>query len=80
MNTLNFPLNLQKVNVKPNWFDTLNEALAAENLLESFPFGANIGYGENFRYDINDDTKNGRHVSIFRNSNGRYERPVHYAR
>lgn len=63
-----------------NWFETLNAALESEGLLESFPFGANISYGETYRYTFDDKSKHGRQVSITRSSDGRYERPVHYRR
>ncbi len=67
--------------MKPNWFNTLNEALESEGLLNSWDmsFGA-IGYGENFRYNWDDGTKWGRHISIYRENDGRYERPIHYSR
>jgi hypothetical protein len=58
---------------KQNWFNTLNEALNSENLIELWPFGRNISYGENVRIVVED-----RLISIFRNDNGMYERPVHY--
>lgn len=59
---------------KQNWFDTLNQALESENLTELWPFGLNIGYGETARFvtDCN------RLISVFRETDGRYERPVHY--
>lgn len=58
-----------------NWFETLNAALDAEDLIETWQSNfAGIAYGENFRYDTED-----RHISIFRNTDGRYERPVHYS-
>lgn len=65
---------------KQNYFESLNQSLESENLLDSFPLGANISYGETFSYDFDDGSKHGHHVSIFRDSDGRYERPVHYAR
>lgn len=56
-----------------NWFDTLNEALDSEGLLEMWPLGLNINY---------DTTQGlasgGRYISITRDSAGRYERPIHY--
>jgi hypothetical protein len=69
----------QLVTAKQNWFPTLNAALESEGLTDSFPFGENISYGETRRYSADDGSKNGRQVSITRNSNGLYERPVHYA-
>jgi hypothetical protein len=56
-----------------NWFDTLNEALDSEALLDMWPLGVNINY---------DETKGlaagGRYITITRDNQGRYERPVHY--
>jgi hypothetical protein len=61
--------------VKRNWFDTLNQALESENLVDSYPLGLNIGYGEHVLYTTDD----GEHVTIYRESDGRYERPIHYS-
>lgn len=58
---------------KQNWFSTLNEALAAEGLVELWLLGTNIAYGETV-----DVTVEGRYISIYRDQDGRYERPVHY--
>tara|TARA_B100000749_G_scaffold142634_1_gene109462 strand:+ start:660 stop:887 length:228 start_codon:yes stop_codon:yes gene_type:complete len=66
--------------VKQNWFETLNASLDSEGLVDSFPLGANISYGETYRYSFDDGSKHGRQVSISRGSDGRYERPVHYPR
>lgn len=64
-----------------NWFDTLNEALSAEGLLESWDCAwPGIAYGENRSWTWDNGTKYGHYVSIYRDSNGRYERPVHYNR
>jgi hypothetical protein len=57
-----------------NWFETLNAALESENLVDIWPLGLNISYGENVRLNTDD----GRHVSVFRENDGRYERPIHY--
>jgi len=57
-----------------NWFETLYAALASEGLIDTWPLGCNIGYGENVRVHTDDKL-----ISIFRNTDGRYERPVHYA-
>ena len=59
---------------KATWFDTLREALQSERLEDLWPIGLNISYDENVRIL----TDCGRLISIFRNNNGRYERPVHY--
>lgn len=56
-----------------NWFGTLNEALDAEGLVELWPIGRNINYGE-----TKTTTKNGIFISVYRNEHGFYERPIHY--
>ena len=63
-----------------NWFNTLNEALDAEGLLEAWnPSRPPIQYGQTVWW-IWDDGKWGRRISIYRDEVGRYERPVHYKR
>ena len=59
---------------KASWFYTLNEALISEGLDDLWPMGLNISYDENVRTL----TDCGKLISIFRNNEGRYERPVHY--
>lgn len=59
---------------KQNWFKTLNEALESEKLVGYWPLGLNISYGENVRVHTND----GMLISVFRENDGRYERPVYY--
>lgn len=68
---------MQRAN-KSNWFDTLNQALDSEGLIESWNFNGGIGYGEAFSYIYQDGSKYGRFISIYRNELGRYERPVTY--
>lgn len=63
---------------KQNWFNTLNEALGSENLIDSWNFNGGIGYGETFIYQFDNGTKYGHFVSIYRDERGMYERPVHY--
>jgi hypothetical protein len=64
-----------------NWFETLNDALVAENLLESWGITEPpIAYGETRRYTFDDGSKYGHFVSIYRDERGMYERPVHYKR
>jgi hypothetical protein len=66
---------------KPNWFDTLNEALDAEGLVESWPITSPpIAYGETRQWAWDDGTRWGHWVSVYRSETGRYERPVHYSR
>jgi hypothetical protein len=65
----------------PNWFDTLNEALESEGLIESWGIAFTpIQYGETRSWTWDNGTKYGHLVSIYRNEKGRYERPVHYNR
>lgn len=60
--------------MKQNWFNTLNEALLSEDLLETWEhFWSPIKYGETRSYVSNDVF-----ISIYRDENGKYERPIHY--
>lgn len=68
--------------MKQNRFQTLNDALVSEGLLETwdsvkFP---SIPYDSTFSYTFYDGTKYGRYVSITRFEDGMYERPVSYSR
>ena len=64
-----------------NWFNTLNEALEAEGLIDTWDMcWSAIQRGENRSYTHQDGTKYGHYVSIYRDERGMYERPVHYAR
>ena len=60
-----------------NWFETLNAALESENLTEFWRLGDNINYGENFRTTVEVDGRY-KHISMYRENDGRYERPIHY--
>jgi len=68
--------------MKQNWFETLSEALEAENLLDAWDAMTmgGIAYGETRGWTWDDGSKYGRHISIYRSDSGRYERPIHYAR
>jgi hypothetical protein len=57
-----------------NYFDTLNQALESEGLVDQWITGTNINYGETVQVNTGE-----RLISVYRKSNGRYERPVHYA-
>jgi hypothetical protein len=59
---------------KQNWFETLNSALESEGLVDLWPLGTNVSYGENVRFT----TDCNRHISVYRENDGRYERPIHY--
>ena len=65
--------------VKTNWFPTLQEALDAENLSNAWPC-LPIAYGQTIGLTHDDGTKYGHYISIYRDSNGLYERPIHYSR
>lgn len=67
--------------IKQNYFPTLNDALNAEGLLEAWDSSMGpIYYGETKSWTWNDGSKYGHYISIYRDTNGRYERPVHYDR
>jgi len=57
-----------------NWFNTLNEALDSENLTALWPVGVNLSYDQTIGL-----ASGGRWISVYRDTAGRYERPVHYA-
>jgi len=65
---------------RQNWFPTLNDALEAEGLVNVWPLGLNINYGQTVNFTVDDGTRYGHYVSVYRDEQGRYERPVHYAR
>jgi hypothetical protein len=56
------------------YFDTLNAALASEGLLDAWPMTSGMAYGATVGL-----AHSGRWISVYRNEQGRYERPVHYA-
>ena len=66
--------------IKQNWFNTLSEALESENLQDTWELHyPALAYESNFTYNFDDGTRFGRHVSIYRDSRGMYERPIHYS-
>ena len=66
---------------KQNFFPTLNAALDSEGLLDSWEITfPPIPYSGTFSYTFQDGTRYGHYVSVYRNENGLYERPVHYSR
>lgn len=66
---------------KQNWFNTLNEALESEGLLEAWDCSKPpLAYGDTASWTLDDGTKYGHFCSIYRAEDGRYERPVHYPR
>jgi hypothetical protein len=66
--------------MKADWFETLNDALESEELVDSWPAGVSMGYGQRYGYTYDDGTRHGHYVSVYRSESGRYERPIHYAR
>ena len=64
-----------------NYFNTLNDALDAEGLLELCPMlHGGLARGETLGFTIDDGTTYGHFVSIYRDNRGLYERAVHYSR
>ena len=64
-------------NGKRNYFSSLNDALQSEGLVEHWPLGSNIRYGETVQHIV--DLNLGPHViSVYRDERGLYERPIHY--
>lgn len=62
---------------KTNWFPTLVDALLSEGLQDLWPWDSSIAYGENVRHIVEHEGVT-RMISIYRETNGMYERPVHY--
>ena len=58
-----------------SYFETLNDSLESEGLLEIFPVDTTVAYGETIRVIA----KGAILISIYRDNKGRYERPVHYS-
>ena len=58
-----------------SFYNTLNEALAAtdEKLVELYPAGYNLRYGETIRF-----VKDGIFVSVYRDERGMYEEAISY--
>ena len=62
-------------------YQTLNEALQSACLLAAWDISyPAIAYGETRRWTWDDGSRYGRLVSVYRDDNGLYETPVHYAR
>lgn len=62
-------------------YQTLNECLDSAGLIDSWDISfPAIQYGETRRWTWDDGSKYGRLISIYRDQNGLYETPVHYAR
>ena len=64
-----------------NYFPSLNAALNSEGLIEAWDITQTpIAYSETRSWTWDDGSKYGRYISIYRDSNGMYERPVTYLR
>ena len=63
--------------MKKNYFNTLNEALQAEGLIEYWPLGSNIQYSETVQHVVSTPTGS-KLISVYRDERGLYERPIHY--
>lgn len=58
-----------------NYFETLNDALDSEGLIDRWPITAGVPYGATVALAIA-----GRWISIYRDGvTGLYERPIHYS-
>lgn len=70
------------MSAKQNWFPTLNAALESENLLAAWDgtSSPSILYGETRGWTWQDGSRYGMWISIYRDEQGRYERPIHYHR
>lgn len=60
------------------YFGTLGEALDSEGLVDLWPNRA-VAYGETVRVVVDDGSRHGRLISVYRDNEGRYERPITYA-
>jgi hypothetical protein len=62
-----------------NRFETLSEALEAENIAHMWD-GRPIAYEQTVGLTYDDGTRYGHYVSVYRDERGLYERPIHYKR
>jgi len=64
---------------KQNWFDALDEALASEGLTGTWDnTSSEIPNGETVSYHATDSFGQNMYISVYRNADGRFERPFHY--
>lgn len=60
-----------------NYHNTLNDALNSVGLIELWPLGSNINYGQTVQHIV--ETRKGHKlISVYRDERGLYETPVHY--
>lgn len=72
--------------VKQNWYPTLNAALESQGLVDVWPLGSNVNYGETVRHSVQTGVKIKygkevpvmKHISVYRDERGMYEAPVSY--
>jgi hypothetical protein len=64
---------------------TLNDALNSVGLVDLWPLGSNINYGETVRHIVETGEVKGKRqtpvlklISVYRDERGMYETPVHY--
>ena len=62
-----------------NYFETLSEALESEGIAHMWDMRP-IAYEQTLSLTHDDGTRYGHYVSVYRDSNGLYERPIHYKR
>ena len=62
-----------------NYFKTLSEALESEGISHMWDMRP-IAYEQTLSLTYDDGTRYGYYVSVYRDSNGLYERPIHYKR
>ena len=62
-----------------NWFNTLWEALEAENISHMWDMRP-VPYNTTVSLTFDDGTRYGHYVSVYRDERGMYERPIHYSR
>lgn len=69
------------------FYPTLNAALESQNLVQFWPLGSNINYGQTVAHTVQTGTrftKAGnelpvfKHISVYRDSRGLYETPTAY--
>lgn len=62
-----------------NWFKTLSEALESEGIAHMWDMRP-LAYEQTLSLTYDNGTRYGYYVSVYRDSRGLYERPVHYKR
>ena len=61
------------------YYNTLSDALESVGVRDLWPWDQAVRYGETVRLKVDDGSKYGRVISVYRNDvTGRYEEPVTY--